>query len=135
MASLAVVEAIKNRLSTWTTIPIVHPNESEESPADASAYARVDYPIASSDQITVGAPGSNVFREEGVFRLVIYAERGKDIAEALGWADSLTSLFRGKQFDGVQTFAPSPPATDDESDNGNYYILAIAVPYQFDTFA
>ncbi len=99
---------------------------------DGSAYVRVDFPVSHSRQMSIGAPGSNVWREEGAFRLVIYAARGKDLEEALGWAGSLGALFRGKSFDGVQTFAPSPPTTDDQSDTGNYYVLAVAVPYQFD---
>lgn len=133
MASKGVVDAIKARLEGWDGgLPIVHPNETNESPADGSAYVRVDYPVSRSSQMSIGAPGANIWREEGVFRLVIYSTRGENLDEGLLIADSLASLFRGKNFDGVQTFAPSPPATNDDSDNGNYYILAVAVPYQFD---
>jgi hypothetical protein len=132
MASKPVVDAIKERLLDWTDIPVIHPNETEAPPIDGSPYVRVDYPLARSQQVSVGAPGANIWREEGVFRFVIYAQRGVDLDDGLVWAGSLAALFRGKNFDGVQTFAPSPPATNDESDNGNYYVLAVAVPYQFD---
>jgi hypothetical protein len=132
MASKAVVDAIKARLEDWDDLPVVHPNETEESPADGSEYVRVDYPVAQSHQASIGAPGENLWREEGVFRLVIYAERGKDLDGAFSIAADLSALFRGVDFDGVETFAPSPPATNDESDNGNYYVLAVAVPYRYD---
>lgn len=132
MASKEVVDAVKARLAGWTDLPIVHPNETQEPPADATSYVRVDYPVARSGQKSIGAPGANIWREEGVFRLVIHSQSGVDIDAGLIIARSLSALFRGKNFDGVQTFAPSPPATNDDSENGNYYILAVAVPYQYD---
>lgn len=132
MASKEVVDAVKNRLSGWTDLPVVHPNETDEPPIDGSPYVRVEYPVSRSEQASIGSPGSNFYREEGAFRLVIYSARGIDVDAALVIAGDLAALFRGKFFDGVHTFAPSPPATNDGSENGNYYVLAVAVPYQFD---
>lgn len=132
MASKNVVDAVNARLATWTGLPIVGPNIKAEPPIDASEFVLVDYPVAILMQKSVGAPGANIWREEGVFRLVVHAARGHDIGAALTIAGELSSLFRGQAFDGVTTQAPSPPITDDHSDNGNYFLLAIAVPYEYD---
>ncbi len=133
MASKSVVDAVMARLSSnWSGAPVFGANEQYEAPRDGSVFVRVDWPISNSEQASFGAPGQNVWRDEGVFRLVIHAQRGVGIDAGLTMADELAALFRGKEFSGVQTFAPSAPATDDDSGNGNYYILAVAVPYQFD---
>ena len=101
MASKEVVDAVTARASTWTEVPIVGPNEGSETPADGSPFVRIDYPLSDSRQITFGAPGANVWREEGVFRLIIHAERGSGVDAGLLWAGQLATLFRGKEFDGV----------------------------------
>jgi hypothetical protein len=132
MASKEVVDAVNARLASWTTLPFVGPNLEGDTPADASQYVLVDYPVANAMQMSVGAPGYNVWREEGVFRLIIHAGRGKGVDDALIYAGQLAALFRGKSFDGVNTDAPSPPITDDRSENGNYFLIAIAIPYEFD---
>jgi len=133
MASEAVVNAVAARLAAnWNKVPLVGVNLNESAPADGSPFIVVQYPIANEEQISVGSPGANIWREEGVFRLVIHAERGGGVAQGLQWADELRTLFRGKHFDGVETFAPSPPAIDDSNDIGNYFQLSVAVPYQFD---
>ena len=132
MASKSVVDAVMGRVAGWGGPPIVGPNSSSETPGDGSSFIRVDYPLADSLPWTFGAPGSNIYREEGVFRFVIHVPRHVGVDDGLVWADQLAALFRGKEFDGVQTFAPSPPAIDDDSENGMYFVLAVAVPYQFD---
>ncbi len=58
--------------------------------------------------------------------------RASGTAEGLTWADELAALFRGKEFGGVQTFAPSSPVQDPNNDAGNYYVLSFAIPYQAD---
>ena len=132
MASKAVVAAVKARAATWAKATIVGPNEVAETPEDGSPFVRIDYPLADSRALTFGAPGANIYREEGVFRLIIHVPRFGGLDGGLEWADELASLFRGKEFDGVQTFAPSPPATDNDNENGMYFVLAVAVPDQFD---
>jgi len=133
MARKAVVDAVKERLADAALgVAIYGPNERYRPPTDGAVFIRHDYPVTNSEQLTIGAPGHNVWRDEGVFRLIVHAERGAGVDAGLALADQLADLFRGKEFGGVQTFAPSPAATDDDSENGNYFILAIAVPYQFD---
>ncbi|HEV7284301.1 MAG TPA: phage tail terminator-like protein, partial [Kaistia sp.] len=96
-----VVAAVEARLASgWTLCPFRRfADDNGDTPADASAFLTVQYPVAMSDQITVGAPGANVFREEGAFRLVLAMPRTMEgRLLALIWTDELAKLFRGKQF-------------------------------------
>jgi hypothetical protein len=136
-----VVAAVEARLASgWSYCPVRgFADDNGDTPDDASAFLVVQYPVAMSHQITIGAPGSNLFREEGAFRLVLAMPRtieGRLLA--LIWTDELAKLFRAKQFGanadfmGVTTYAPTSPAIEDDTDNGNYLLLSIAVPYQAD---
>lgn len=128
-----VVDAVEARLAEgWTKCPVVGINLTGNTPKDGSPFVQVSYPVANGEQLTVGAPGQNVYRETGAFRLVVNARRGRGVADGLAWADELAALFRGKEFGGIQTFAPSSPVIDDRNDEGNYFVLSFAVPYQAD---
>jgi len=133
MASQAVVAAVNTRLeAAWTTLPVIGPNLQGEPPADGSAFLTVQYPVASEQQKSIGAPAANVWREEGAIRFVLAIERGQGVDQGLQWADALRALFRGKQFSGVTTYAPSPPVIDDSNDDGLYWKLTFVVSYYFD---
>lgn len=128
-----VVNAVEARLeANWTHCPVFGVNSKGDTPADGSPFVQVSYPVANGEQLTVGAPGANVYRETGAFRLMVNARRGKGVAIGLAWADELAALFRGKEFGGVQTFAPSSPAIDDRNDQGNFFTLSVSVPYTAD---
>ncbi len=133
MASKAVVDAVEARAAAnWDLCPIFGANQQQQPPLDGSEFLVIQYPLATASGITIGAPGANVHREEGVIRIVIHTERGAGVAKALQWADQLAALFRAKIFDGVRTFSPSPATEDETNDNGLYYAHSIAIPYQFD---
>lgn len=134
MASAAVASAVAARIASgWTRCPVVHPNT---APAPAQdAWLAVEYPVAGETQVTVGAPGDNVFREEGAIRFVLFIPRGAGLAPFDAWLDEVRALFRARSFAGVTTFAPSPAVLDDRSEQGGYWALSCAVPYQFDLFA
>lgn len=138
MPLASVVAAVEARLEDfWTHCPVRgFADDSGSTPADGSAYLTVQYPFARSDQITVGAPGNNVFREEGGFRFLLNVRRDSTgRANALAWSDELATLFRGRHFGasgdviGITTYSPSSPVIDDSVDDGNYLVLALVVPY------
>lgn len=133
MARSEVVNAFADRLAAhWSRVPVIEENSVGSAPRNGSPYLLLQFPFSASDRITFGAPGANVYREEGAARLVLHIQRGRGADDGRLWADELGTLFRGKHFDGVETFAPSSAASDDANENGNYYVLAIAVPYRFD---
>ena len=133
MASSTVVAAFKARLAAeWSTCPVFEENRETEPPADGSAFAYLHFPYARREQISIGTPGANVWREEGAARIVLHVPRDEGTETGREWADTLIMLFLGKDLSGVITGAPDGPATDDGSDAGPYYRLALAIPYEFD---
>ncbi|GLK86686.1 phage tail terminator-like protein [Ancylobacter defluvii] len=133
MAQKAVIDAVADRLAAyWTLCPVWEANTVTQPPADGSGYLEIQYPVTNSQQISIGAPGQNWLRDEGVIRAVFHIESGTGLSVASTWSDTFAALFRLKQFDGVQTWAPSSPAVDDDNDNGNYFVVSVAVPYWFD---
>ena len=94
----------------------------------------MEYPVAREEH-TIGAPGNNVFRESGAIRLVMSFQTGGGLTEPLSLMDQLRALFRGKHFDGVTTFAPSPAIVDPTNYQGGRFKMSSAVPYYLDLFA
>lgn len=136
MASKAVMDAVRARLvANWTLCPVVYPNEVGTAPADTSEVLYLQFPVASEEQITVGAPGNNVFREEGAIRFVLEIPRGQGVDAWMPWIEELRALFRGRQFTPVTTWAPSPAILDDRNDDGKFWSLSFAVPYIANIFA
>lgn len=138
MVAKAVVDAVEARLGpSWTSIdgtvvPVFGINTTGQTPTDGSPFIEVQYPVANEDQITIGAPGVNVFREDGGIRFVLNIQRGLGVAQGLGWIDELRTLFRAKQFGGVSTWGASSPVLDNSNDAGMYWTLAFVVLYYFD---
>ena len=133
MPSKAVYDAVKARLDeNWSDLPVVYPDTWGEGPEDGSAFVAIQFPLASSEQMSTGAPGANVWRETGAIRFVVNSIRGEGLVDGLQYCDDLADLFRGKLFDGVTTWAPSPPVIDDRGDMGNYQQLSFTVEYQYD---
>jgi hypothetical protein len=135
MASKPVMDAVTARLAGWTATPIRDPNKTSATPSGRGAFLAVQYPVANEDQITFGSPGSNVFRESGAIRLVIHIGTGDGTEQASTWIEQLRALFRNQSFDGVRTYAPSPPVIDDSNEDGGWYRLSVAIPYDFDLLA
>jgi Bacteriophage related domain of unknown function len=133
MAAKAVEDAVNARLKTnWTTTAVVDDDTTGSAPDDGAPYVTVQYPVAQENQITVGSPGNNVFRESGAFRIVLNWSSGSGKDEPIKQMDQLRAIFRGKQFSGVTTFAPSPGIETVANYQAGRYVLSCAVPYQFD---
>ena len=137
MSLAAISAAVEARLAEhWRRCPIRGLNEaSGNTPLDSKPYLEIQFPVSTSEQISTGTPGRNVWRTEGAIRFVLNIRRGKGVKEGAAWVDELAALFRGKVFDGVRTFAPSMPILDDRNDDGLWFALSFAVPFEFDLFA
>ncbi len=136
MARQAVVDTVESYLAAnWSAVPVFGENVEGATPTNGSPFILVQYPFMTSQQISIGAPGSNLWRDEGAFRIVIHVERGKGTKQGRQWADQLADLFRGKDLTVIQTSAPSAPVTDDRNDAGSYWKLSFAVPYRHDYYA
>lgn len=133
MAHPNVDTAVRARLAANFTACEIRPEGSLEGADDGAAFLVVQFPYSNNRQATVGDPGNNHFREEGGVRFVLSVPRNRQaIATGRQWAEEINTVFRGKRFDGVLTFAPTSPVTDDSNELGGFYRLTWAVPYQFD---
>lgn len=136
MAGKVVVDAVSARLAAnWTATAIVDADAGLLPPADGSTYVTLEYPVAVENQITVGSPGNNVFRESGAFRIKMVCPTGTGLSQPLAWIDQLRAIFRGQHFGTVTTFAPSPGIVDNSNYIAGKFIVSSSVPYIFDLFA
>jgi hypothetical protein len=137
MARQAVIDAVTARLkANFSACPVLDQDTTPAAPADGSSFLTLQFPVAYEEQITIGAPGHNVWRESGAFRLVISVRTGDPLAQANTWLDQARALFRGQQFSGITTFAPSPGVQGDPQFIGGTRVeLSSAVPYQSDFIA
>ena len=138
MASLAVVTAVQTLLAAnWTATPIVGPNQETLVPDDGSAFLVLEFPpVGDETQITIGAQGTRVFREEGAILLTLCIPLGVGLnPTATPWLtqfDALRATFRGQSFSGVNTLGASPAHESGESDHGAYYELSSAISFYYD---
>lgn len=133
MASPTVVDWVESQVgSAWNSIPVFMPNRQDVLPSDGSRFLAVQFPVAISDFASLGDPGNRLTREEGAFRLVLHVQRGEGAGEGLALIEQLRTLFRAKESGGIVTYEPSPPTEHDNNDEGKYYALSTAVPYEYD---
>lgn len=136
MAGKVVVDAVAALLvANWTATAIVDDDTTGQGTGDGSPYVTVEYPVSVENQITIGSPGNNVFRESGAFRIVLISQTGTGISQPLAWIDQLRAIFRGKQFGGVTTYAPSPGVVDNSNYVAGKFVISCSVPYYCDLFA
>lgn len=135
MASFAVQAAVVSRInSQWNggspRCRLSLPNVDFQ--LDGNPFLAVQFPVANEDILGLGPVGGRYYREEGAIRLVLFVSLDEGTEVAQTWINELRDLFRGAEFDGVLTLAPSPPIETNDNDNGSYYGLAVAIPYQYD---
>ncbi len=133
MAHLTVVQAVEQRLAAnFTACPIQIENDGDQTvPANSGPFVAVQFPWSRSEWETIEGPEGCDFLEEGGIRFVLAAPAGRGTHTYRGWLDEIATLFRGVTFDGVQTFAPTSPVSDDRNDRAGYFNLSIIVPYQY----
>lgn len=138
MASAAVVTAVQTLLAAnWTATPIIGPNQETLVPDDGSAFLVLEFPpVGDENQITLGPQGTRIFREEGAILLTLCIPLGIGVnATATPWLtqfDALRAVFRGQEFNFVNTLGASPAHQNSESDRGSYYELSTAIAFYFD---
>lgn len=143
MPQEAVATAVKNRLDQrWSSpdaigarrdlglpeAPVYVTNDEGDTPGDGSVFVQIQFPTGSTQQFDVAG---TQYIEEGTIRVIVNMPSGAGTEQAFKMADMLAAIFRGKKFEGVQTYAPSPAVVDDRNDQGMYWPLSFAVPYDF----
>lgn len=127
MPTKAVADAVEARLSSqWTATPFIAYDTQADTPDD-NAFLVVQYPVSNGSRPVL----ERFYWDEGAFRFVLNVRRGIGLAQGLTWADTLAGLFRDVKFDGVETFVPSAPIVDDNTEDGEWISLAVIVPYRY----
>lgn len=127
MASEALENAIDAYLSAhWTDTPIFTENEQGEIPPDGGAFIILQFPAANIERVS---PAERLYREDGVFRIVINVPRGAGTALIRQYGSDLANLFRDVRIGDVDCRAVSEPFTDDDSDRGLYFSGSLTVPF------
>lgn len=136
MAGKAVVDAVSAMLAAnWSTTAIIDDDSSGQGTGDGSPYVTIEYPVSVENQITIGAPGNNVFRESGAFRIVLVSPTGTGLNQPLAWIDQIRAIFRSVHFNNITTFAPSPGVIDNSDYAGGKFIVSSSVPYIYNFYA
>lgn len=140
MSSNAVQTKIDDYLAAnWLATPIRGVDNDLDGPPLASLdpWIAVQYPGADESQASMGDPGNNVWREEGVIVVHIQVASGTGKATYLSLGDQMAALFRGKDIDGVHIRSVSPPnfREDVKAFQGNWYSLSMTIDYYHDIHA
>lgn len=137
MSSSAVRTAVRARLATnWNTTPIYNVTNEFPNPTEETAFVALEFPGGFEEQASIGSPGSNIWREVGTFMIHVLVPAGTGESTALGYADTIRTIFRGQQFDGVRCYAADPPASGAGAGpidlDGNWYGVTVTVDYDYD---
>lgn len=132
MPSAAVESVFRTRLAAgWDAANgvILGTNGVSEPPPDGGPFLVIHYPIATNSRPVL----TRKRFEEGAARIIYNVKKGILPETSLPLADTIAALFRGDKLivDSVEFFEPSPPIINDDNDDGNYYELAVVVPYRY----
>lgn len=133
MPSAVVEAAFRERMeANWTDTIIIGVNGVTETPSDGTAFVLIQYPVVQNTRPTL----TRRRFEEGTARIILNAPSGDGLPDWLEKADSISDLFRGDKLKigtslNVEIFEPSPPIIDDNNEEGNYFSLAVIVPYRY----
>ncbi len=137
MSSAHVASKVRARLAArWTTTTIVPDiwllNDSAP-PTGVFYWVACDFGVGGfEDQITIGAPGNNVFREDGTFQIHVFGLAGNGETNLREYADTIRGIFRAADFDGIRCYGADPPAIGFGHEDGRWLRATIAVDYEYD---
>ena len=139
MSSKYVRDTITAYLTAaWTDSPIiVVENFVDDLPDPPRDHISLEFPVSDEEPVTFGAPGSNVFRETGSFRVNVSVIAGSGMDLLGTYAATLAALFRDMTIGEVFIRTVNPPVERDDVGElaGNYYTLAVVVDYWYDLLA
>lgn len=79
---------------TWKQLDTVN---TKENPDASTGYIELEFPGGAEDQFTTGAPGNNLFKEDGQITVRVVAPLGRSRNSAELYASQLRAAFRGRR--------------------------------------
>jgi len=115
--------------TTFPSIYMIGANGRATPPDDGREFVVIQYPVSEGSRPVL----TRRRFEEGAARIVYNAKSGTELSAALVQCDAIAAAFRGDRlkFDGVEVFEPNGPIVNDENDDGNYFEIAVIVPYRY----
>lgn len=136
MSSLVIRDVVKDVLEGWGKATIVEMyNDTAIPPKELQPWVAAQFPGGTEEQMSIGAPGSNTWREDGTIFIHYVVPTGTGIRDSLLAAEELRDLFRGKIISGVNFYRADPPSAEKGATiltGGNWYGVSFAVDYDFD---
>jgi uncharacterized protein DUF4128 len=127
----AVADLFEQRLiANWTACPVIPYDTIAEPPADVPAFLVQQYPVVQGSRSVL----QRHFVEDGIYRLVLNVRRGIGLAQGLTWTDELHLLFNSIRFvenAQLETFVPDGPIVDDNSEEGDWIVYSLLIPYRY----
>lgn len=118
---------IEKRLSdNWATTPIAFDNV-DFKPENGSRWIRLRLLDGDVIRINIGEPG--LFRHTGLISIELFGPTGEGSKTLRGYADTLASLFRDTNFNGITTREAS---ITNVGESGGWYQINLTVPYYVD---
>lgn len=146
MSSKYVRDQFFTETQTWASqqtdppsvIQIYDPNNFNPPSRSEGMFVALQYSRAPEEQITIGCPEKNIYREEGVIFLHVafpYSEDG-EWENALTLAESARTFFRARRFNSIRCYEVDPPELGEGasiiSNMGNWSGAVIAIDYEYD---
>lgn len=85
---------------SWPIIDIINADDGQPD-AGVNGWIAIEFVGGSEEQFTTGAPGSNLFRENGQVTVRVYAPQAASAAmrdQAEAYAESIRNAFRARRF-------------------------------------
>lgn len=126
--------AIVSRLeANWTSTPLAVPGK--PFAAQEAAWVKLEVLNFAEEQRSIGAPGDNLFRSEGLISIHVFVRKGTDAATSRTHAKALAALFRAQTFSGVICDAATISGLGEGSDDGKWARRTVTVPFSCDGVA
>lgn len=135
-------QAIEDRLrAQWSDTPIAVQNGKDFPKADADGtlkpWVYLEIEGAGSTQRGVGAPGNQLWVDDGLIAVHVFVPVGKGAAKARQIASAVGEIYRAARFyddvEGyfVRTFAPHVDGGGSGDDDGLWWRVSVSVPFEF----
>ena len=121
----------------FTTAPLVWPNEAHDLPATPAAFVALEVQGISNSIRGVGQPGNRLFIHGGLILANVYvpfsvgSKAGDDLADAIGLLLTRRDIAAPSVPQVVRTEDPTVHAGELGDDDGNYWRVSVAVPFDF----
>jgi len=129
MSSPAAFDAFAERMADYTTLPVRFENDPIQDLIEAGTAAWVYVEVYGDryDQETMGAPGANVWIEEGVTNIYVMAPTATGSRQARVYANEIVDLFREWPIGGLFMPEMSIGEGNPGRDFPNYFAMTVTI--------